>query len=118
MSQRDVQRRNDYSYLSTKITNYITKNGSLPDAGTTLDPKEYINSTGTDPNNKTYIIKVIDCDFSNNCPGTPTVNASEVCVVREAKCDGDALAASTKKHSFAIFGYLESKLQHYCSSPY
>lgn len=113
-AQRDTQRRNDYTYLSESITNYLTQhNGSLPDAGTTLDPGEYM--TSKDPSGKPYTIRVVDCDTTNNCPGKPTVNAGEVYVVKNANCGNEALVVHKSRYSFAIWGYLEAGKSAYCS---
>lgn len=62
-SQRNTQRRNDYSMLSTAVTNYASNNGgrvskiygSIP-TGAKLDPTRWINETGLDPNDNLYEI--------------------------------------------------------------
>lgn len=67
-SQRDTQRRNDYSMLSTAVTSYITNNGGrvnkLAGTGvnTTLDEKKWINAEGTDPNGFPYHLYA--CSYS------------------------------------------------------
>ena len=54
-SQRDTQRRNDYSALSANITQYITNNnGALPNVGAVVSANKYINETGEDPDGNTY----------------------------------------------------------------
>lgn len=85
-SQRDTQRRNDYSMLSTAVTSYITNNGGrvskLTDStsgvktskmkkdgegkvvsGGELDSTKWINAEGTDPNGYPY--NLYACKFSS-----------------------------------------------------
>lgn len=114
-SQRDTQRRNDYSMLSTAVTSYITNNGgrieklTAANAGinTGLDNKKWINAEGTDPNGFEY--KLYACSYnawhssSSACgqaanvdtssggpkPSTdPTTNGSEVFIITGANCTG------------------------------
>ncbi|MBO7132330.1 type II secretion system protein [Candidatus Saccharibacteria bacterium] len=145
-SQRDTQRRNDYSMLSTAISNYATNNnGKLKNIITTnnkLNPATYINAEGTDPNGWFYELKV--CDFSNwtsKCGtkpakggGTTTATwtlpsgtsstltlGAQVYVIIGADCTGnkDGAAYPAKNVStraFAIYGYLESGTQTFCSA--
>lgn len=64
-SQRDTQRRNDFSQFSASMTSYMTNNnGSLPKKFTNIsentedaknsDAAKYVNSTGKDPNGFVY----------------------------------------------------------------
>lgn len=113
-SQRDTQRRNDYSMLSTAVTSYITNNGGriekltkTNDPNTSLDTKKWINAEGTDPNGFEY--KLYACSYnkwhssSSVCgqsanvdttsggpkPSTdPTSNGSEVFIITFANCNG------------------------------
>ena len=62
-NQRDTQRRQDYGDLSSAISGYMSSNGKLPSAGTTLSPDKYINKDGLDPNRNEYVITV--CEASN-----------------------------------------------------
>ena len=56
-SQRDTQRRDDYSQFAANITSYMTNNsGKLPTESTKLPTNKYINSTGLDPNGNPYAI--------------------------------------------------------------
>lgn len=115
-SQRDTQRRNDYSLLSSNITSYMIENdGSLPNTGT-LNPEKYMVSI--DPSGNQYSITVIECNSANNCPGEPAVNAGEVYVVKNAKCDNGMLVTKDSRHSFVIWGYLETgkSTRYYCSA--
>jgi len=63
-SQRDTQRRNDYSMLSTAITNYSTNNGGkltkLLNGGTSaeLNASTFVNKDGLDPNGNMYELTV------------------------------------------------------------
>ena len=59
-SQRNTQRRDDYSMLVTAINNYMaSNNGKLSNliksgAATSLDPARWINTTGQDPSGNLY----------------------------------------------------------------
>ncbi len=138
-SQRDTQRRNDYSQLSAAMTSYMTNNnGSLPAVNATLAPDKYINSTGKDPNGITYTLKVIECKNSGvvnvgNVTGmcqpssgswptgigtniSNTDTATSVVVVRNGKCDNGVVKYAKSTRAFAIFGNLESGNGTYCNS--
>ena len=71
-SQRDTQRRNDFSQFSAAMTSYMTNNnGSLPKKFTNVsestedasnkDAGKYVNSTGKDPNGFVYQLYVGTC---------------------------------------------------------
>ncbi len=135
-SQRDTQRRNDYSMLSTAVSSYISNNGGklstiAPTNGTdttTLTAKDYINKDGTDPEGKSYILKAITCTAAKN--GDKCTNgafndkpkAPNVWVVVGADCSAspDGYAVPTKTGSsnkaFAIYGYLGSGRKTFCSA--
>ena len=91
-TQRDTQRRNDYSMLSTAVTNYSTNNGGRLDrlvgssGSKDLDPVTYINSSGTDPDGYTYDLKAYNwttyAGASNPTPGNERTTATE------AHCSG------------------------------
>ena len=134
-SQRDTQRRNDYSMLSTAVSSYISNNsGKLspiaPTNGTdttTLTAKDYINKDGTDPEGKNYALKSVTCTGTNGSKCTNTVfnnkpTAQNVWVVVGADCSAspDGYAVPTKTNSsnkaFAIYGYLESGSKTFCSA--
>ena len=127
-SQRDTQRRNDYSALSSAITQYTTNNnGRLPKAGATLDPAMYINSEGTDPNGLTYVLSVVEADdnggaYLNLTKVANTSDPTQVYIVRSAKCEfDDAKNASIPKavsstRAFAIYGNLETGNGTYCQA--
>ena len=141
-SQRDTQRRNDYSMLSTAISNYATNNnGKLSNIlGTNtskeLDPSKYINENGEDPDGYVYGLIAYKCGVNTgNCTsvsapnkqgGTRTIDGevkqtgSQVFVVINADCTGDdggkaVPAANSSSRSFAIYGYLEGGTQTFCS---
>ncbi len=122
-SQADTQRRNDYSNLSIKITEYITNHKGLLPAPGVLDATEYIGAT--DPSGAAYTITVIDCSSLSSCPGTPELSQGQVYVVTGADCNGTspsdnyslALAANSSKRAFAIWGYLFAS-SPYCQSSY
>ncbi|MBQ7802556.1 type II secretion system protein [Candidatus Saccharibacteria bacterium] len=130
-SQRDTQRRNDYSALSANMTQYLTNNnGKLPNLGN-LDPSKYINSTGEDPEGYYYALQVKECT-SSACPTetevgasvaaeaygsvTTTTDSHYVFIVKNASCDGGSPVYNTSKRAFAIYGYLETGNGTYCQS--
>ena len=122
-SQRDTQRRNDYSALSANMTSYITNNnGKLPGAGS-LEPEKYINEDGEDPNGFDYVLNVKQCDTSEgktNCGITLSAatreEASVVYVVTKAICNEGSPVASNSSRAFAIYGNLEAGNGTYCQS--
>lgn len=109
-SQRDTQRRQDYADLASAISNYTTNNnGKLPSPSSgKLDPKQYINSEGTDPKGTTYTIIV----QKGSVTTAPT--EGQVYVATEAECKMDDTSgyaqpsAVTNKRAFAVYGYLET----------
>lgn len=137
-SQRDTQRRNDYSMLSTAVSSYISNNGGklstiAPTNGTAteLTAKDYINKDGTDPEGKNYSLKAITCtgtdgskctnEALNNKPDSSDRGVA-VWVVVGADCSAspNGYAVPTKTGSsnkaFAIYGYLESGSKTFCSA--
>ena len=126
-NQRDTQRRNDYSMLSSAITSYSSNNGGKIDRlyGTdasgcnTLVAKNFINQEGKDPDGKNYTLVACKADkFS----GHEKPSAGEVWVVIGANCEGSASGtgnAYPKKtnstRAFAIYGYVENGFS-YCSA--
>jgi len=136
-SQRDTQRRNDYSMLSSAITSYSTSNqGKLYRlAGATnsvseqvskvLDAKTYINEEGEDPNGKPYTLTAYTWKGwtqAGNAADSAAVPAeSAVNVIVGADCTGyDARGYSipkenTSSRAFAIYGYIESGSNTYCA---
>lgn len=137
-SQRDTQRRNDYSMLSTAISNFVTNNGGnlanlIPSGNTkTLDASNYIHKGGEDPDGNLYVLTAVKCGGTSTttvCPltGAPNLtsgkpNPYNVYVVLNADCSKthtNGFAAPTynaSKRAFAIFGYLESGTQTFCSA--
>ena len=127
-SQRDTQRRNDYSMLSTAVSNYITNNNGKLDGlvgsnynGTTggLDPKTYVNKDGKDPDGKDYVVTAVKCTSSSCDTADPAAN--NVRVMINADCSGSANGHSAPKYNsssraFAIYGYLESGSKTFCSA--
>ncbi|MBR3319598.1 type II secretion system protein [Candidatus Saccharibacteria bacterium] len=135
-NQRDRQRTNDYSLLSTSMTNYITSNnGKLPMSLTENDSKKYINESGQDPNGFTYKLKIATCTGdgtkvdgvpTTNCVSNPAITftqatldadtATEVYVVKNAGCDAGFVTYKKSSRAFAIYGQLESGNGTYCSA--
>ena len=140
-SQRDTQRRNDYSALSSAITQFTTNNnGKLPadsetaysdpsDVGTLsdgLDPRAYINSQGTDPNGLPYKITVTTMASGGDAPDLEkigsTSEATHVYVVKKANCVVDPATGVSEpgyvasSRAFAIYGNLETGNGTYCQA--
>ncbi len=124
-SQRDTQRRNDFSALSANITQYMTNNnGKLPDTTAKLgtDPaKNYINSTGEDPNGYTYNLTVADCSGKGNAVCMTLAKATnsaatQVVILRHAQCKDGQPYESKGNRSYAVFGQLEAGVGYYCQS--
>lgn len=113
-SQRDTQRRQDYADLASAISNYTTNNnGKLPPASNgKLDPKQYINANGTDPNGKTYTIIVQEATSSTTITAP---SESQVYVYTKANCEGSATDTGyaqpkyvNSTRAYAVYGYLET----------
>ncbi|MBR3248523.1 type II secretion system protein [Candidatus Saccharibacteria bacterium] len=131
-NQRDTQRRNDYSMLSTAITNYSTNNGGklsrLSDGDNckgNLSASAYINKDGTTPDGDSY--KLYACTWdqfeSANLNAADKLNKTDVYVVIGADCDGansstgDAFPKENpSKRAFAVYGYVESGNHAYCTA--
>ncbi len=134
-SQRDTQRRNDYSMLSGAITSYSSSNGgklykllgqsSYNKSGNCKNQsaKTFINEEGVDPNGTSYTLTVCpDGKISDITRSKPTVG--KVYVVLNADCEGvstDGYSIPKAKNpastrAFAIYGYLESGSGTYCSA--
>ena len=135
-SQRDTQRRNDYSMLSTAVTSYISNNGGkvsklTQNSGlnTGLKPEKWINADGTDPNGKPY--NLVACTYDKWVSGSScgsggasgisggklpgVVNeGSQVLIITGANCNGvdsqgnSGPSKDTGVRAFIIYGYLES----------
>lgn len=156
ITQHDNQRRDDYALLSATVSNFSTSNNGklirlvgaskLSDSGNQpkiLNPSNYINSTGEDPNGYTYYLAAytfagweaagspVPKDIHNEDTaagggeddGEEATNyGSQVFVVIGADCDGmneagfSEPAKNNSTRAFAIFGYLESGSQTYCSA--
>ena len=137
-SQRDTQRRNDYSMLSTAISYFITNNGGklsnlIPSGDSKpLDAKTYINQAGEDPDGHAYVLTAVKCGSTSGlCTNTKINNKkpapNNVYVVLNADCSktntsttaSGGYAAPTYNSSsraFAVYGYLESGTQTFCSA--
>lgn len=137
-SQRDTQRRNDYSALSSNMTAFMTNNnGKLPSTGK-LDPSKYINGTGKDPDGYGYALEVVVCtDSACTASNISSVTSAEtaygnvtttkdkshyVYVMVNADCTGsgsngaEAPKYNNSSRAFAIYGYLESGNGTYCQA--
>lgn len=129
-NQRDTQRRNDYSALSTSITNYMTNNnGRFPAAcdssaatpgGICKDTTRYINNSDNDGNKKAedpsgndYVMKVVTTIPSAFTSPASTDSGSIVYIVQGADCSGSGdlgsmPSAKSGSRNFAVYGQLES----------
>ena len=128
-SQRDTQRRNDYSTLNTNISNYMTNNnGKFPAAcdgsaatlsGICAQQDRYLNSTGEDPTGNKYKLSVKQLSAGSNTVASlseATTDAGSIVIVyQQADCSGtdDATGYSkpafkTGSRNFAIYGQLEN----------
>ena len=127
-NQRDTQRRNDYSMLSSAITSYSSNNGGKIDrlstqsaCKTKLDSKVFINQEGEDPNGVDYsLLACTAAQFLAKDHSEPA--AGEVYVVIGADCTGSAPKtsnaypkANNSTRAFAIYGYVENG-KSYCSA--
>ena len=108
-SQRDTQRRNDYSMLSTAISNYATNNnGKLNNIVTSnnkLNPATYINERGEDPDGFFYNLRV--CKFNewkSKCGNAPTKGGDSTATVEWAMKDGTKVTNTVGSGVFVIIG--------------
>ena len=131
-SQRNTQRRDDYSMLVTAVNSYMASNNgklyNLVGSPTSTDvksltPSRWINSTGEDPNGNQYQLKVANWagwsqggnDKTGKLPDLVTNDnpGSPVYIIIKANCgatdgNGDpAPKADNSARAFAVYGYLE-----------
>lgn len=143
-SQRNTQRRDDYSMLSTAVTNYMSNNGGRLEkilgndyagGGKHLDSIRWINENGVDPNNNKYEVIAYEwgdiSEWTNeNRPGdtaeggaytTENDPTSQVFIIQKANCNasdenGDAQPEEDRgNNAFAIYGYMEGGT-YYCQA--
>lgn len=126
-SQRNTQRRDDYSMLVTAVNSYMASNNGklgnlarVKDSSNDLEPSRWINSTGEDPNGNKYRIEAwmigpwlnqnikISDQVTNENPG------SLVYVLIQANCSGIDEGTGdpypqkdSAARAFAVYGYLE-----------
>jgi prepilin-type N-terminal cleavage/methylation domain-containing protein len=128
-SQRDTQRRDDYGMLASAVTSYSASNGGKvyklagaanfgQNKSQSLTASKYINESGQDPERVDYILKAYTSGAWSNYNKAPKKH--EVFIVLSADCEGQidgasAPKASADQSSFAIYGYVESGSQTYCS---
>lgn len=100
-SQRNTQRRDDYSMLVTAVNSYLSSNNGKINKLTgdngdlkTLDAKRWINSTGTDPSGNPYQVMAISFtkwSSEKKKPGGAITEEIEVCEEaeegKEPKCE-------------------------------
>lgn len=118
-SQRNTQRRDDYSMLSTAVTNYMSNNGGRISniVGKTLDATKWINESGEDPNGNPYTLSAVEFSDDLEAP-----EDTEVFIVVGANCNGEDENSGDAKPSedmsqkaFAIYGYMEGATA-YCQA--
>ena len=115
-SQRDMQRRDDYSTLATNIVNYmVNNNGALPAVGK-LDATKYINEAGKDPDDNTYELELVDYTENYSIMSYVGFGTTSVYVVWHASCEDDSLTSVESDRAFAIYGALENDPYAYCLS--
>lgn len=121
-SQRDTQRRNDYSALSANMTQYMTNNnGALPASFASGSAAKFINASGNDPDGIPYNLNAKKCNSATDCTvDLPAVDrdstGSTVYVVTNASCKDGALEYKKSTRAFAIYGNLETGTGTYCQS--
>ena len=128
-SQRDTQRRNDYSAFASAVSQYLTNNnGKLPTNGTTLTPNKYLNSKGTDPNGLEYVVTVVDLSVSGSTVTelnavANTNTATQVYLYTHADCEATHSQTGANKpkkvesnRAYAIYGQLEAGNGTYCQA--
>ena len=110
-SQRNTQRRDDYSMLSTAVTNYMSNNGgrlskilgSSTTGPTYLDPARWINEEGSDPNGNPYEVVAYTFDTWNGL--STTSPSSEVTHEHNASTNAlDTVDAKAGSQVFVITG--------------
>lgn len=129
-SQRNTQRRDDYSMLVTAVNSYMaSNNGKLSNLATNkqgktdLKPSRWINSTGEDPNGNEYRIEAwLAGPWINDHPKegfdfeeqvTSQDPGSLVYIIIQANCrdtnqNGDPYPQKdSAARAFAVYGYLE-----------
>ena len=124
-SQRNTQRRDDYSMLVTAVNSYMaSNNGKLSNLvtdknkGSDLNPSRWINSTGEDPNGNQYRIQAwmfqAWAQSVNKPPEVTNDNpGSLVYIIIQANCkgvdgNGDPFPQKdSAARAFAVYGYLE-----------
>lgn len=123
-SQRNTQRRDDYSMLVTQVNSYMaSNNGKLGNLTKSKDPANldaarWVNSTGEDPNGNKYEVKAYSfkkwSQDGSKAPGVSgSTNGSQVYIIIQANCrgvdgNGDPMPTSdTAARAFAVYGYLE-----------
>lgn len=121
-SQRDTQRRDDMSRVSSALTNYIANNNSMPDASSSSTASsaaakfltEYLkgNTDATkksefmDPDGVGYSINIAK-RTSTNTGATNGTTAHQVNIITNAKCNGETTEASSGANNFAVLYKLE-----------
>ena len=131
-SQRNTQRRDDYSMLVTAVNNYMaSNNGKLSnllkkgtaakDPNKELDPKQWINTSGEDPNGNQYQLTAISWGKYKDNPQTTgdlettaQSGGSPVYIIIKANCKGPSDSKNNPQpmednaaRAFAVYGYLE-----------
>lgn len=124
-SQRDTQRKTDYSTLEAAITSYTSNNrGKLPKTCTDSISADgvpardteghcqfiatYIKDTWEDPTKGYYNVSIAAATATTTFPAT--LEAGDVKIYTSATCDGEKPKYDKKlgNRRYAIYAYLES----------
>ena len=88
-SQRNTQRRDDYSMLVTAVNSYMASNNgklkNLVSSGdpTTLDASRWVNNTGQDPNGNPYEVKAYTIKTWGQGSPRPSSDIAGGCSIRK-----------------------------------
>lgn len=106
-SQRNTQRRDDYSMLVTAVNSYLSSNNgkitNLTNQGKSkaLDAKRWINSTGADPSGNPYQVMAISFENWSDSKSQPKGIITESIEVCEEAEDGKDPKCETKDRDSA-----------------
>jgi hypothetical protein len=109
-SQRNTQRRDDYSMLVTAVNSYMASNNgklsALANSTGILDASRWVNNTGTDPNGNPYEVQayVIDKQGSNVTRPGNEIKAGFCSILKSDDCekDGGAMSEGTGSQVFIV----------------
>ena len=112
-SQRNTQRRDDYSMLVTAVNSYMASNNgklsTLASSDGILDASRWVNNTGTDPNGNPYEVTayLIDNNGSNVVRPTSEITTGFCSILKSENCEQDGGAVSEGTGS-QVFIYIHA----------